>query len=431
MKRLYALLRSVGAKHGVIMGLAMVLAGGLDYAVNVLAGRWLEPVQYGIFISVTAILQVLMLLAIAIRMVVAFYTAELGARPDSAGLAGVFVRRAWRWSWQWGLIGTALMALSAPLLAHTLRLPSGWPVWASSLMVLMLFLRETTYGALQGALVFTGLGVVQVVQALLRMAFAAVLIWLGGRATGAILAQPLSCAVGLGLALLWLRPLFRSHAAAFERRVSWRYSANTLIGLAAFGLLSNLDALFVKRCFSPEVAGNYGPVVTLAKISLFLPWAIGIVLFPKVAQRQATGRDPRPILWMALAAALTPGLGLTALYFAFPRLLVSSVFTSAYGDPGLVLGLASLAATLYAGLNIWLNYALSLERPAFVYALCGLVLCQAVGMWIFGREELVHMTMVMVAMGLLGNVAGLVATRSAAPTPALEPVQAGVAPTGS
>ena len=58
----------------------MVLAGGLDYAVNVLAGRWLLPVEFGIFVCVAAILQVLTYLAISIRNVVAFYTAELSAQ---------------------------------------------------------------------------------------------------------------------------------------------------------------------------------------------------------------------------------------------------------------------------------------------------------------------------------------------------------------
>jgi O-antigen/teichoic acid export membrane protein len=424
MMRLQSLLRSVGTRHGMVMGIAMVLAGGLDYAVNVIAGRWLEPVQYGIFISVMAILQVMLLLAIAIRMVVAFYTVELAAREDSAGQVGTFVRRAWRWAWRWGLAGTLVMALSGPLLAHWLRLANPWPVWAASLMVLMLFLRETGYGALQGTLAFAGLGLVQVVQALLRIVFSAGLISLGGHAAGAILALPLSCAAGLWLALWWLRPVFRSPDTVGECSVSWRYSANTLMGLAAFGLLTNLDAIFVKRFFSPEVAGNYGPVVTLAKISLFLPWAIGIVLFPKVARRQATGRDPRPILWMALAAALAPGLGLTILYFAFPRVLVSAVFANAYGDPGVVLGMASLAATLYAGLNIWLNYALSLGRPTFIYAMLALVVFQAGSMLAFGRERLVNVTLVMVATGLIGNLSGLVATWSAAPAAARKPVQA-------
>jgi O-antigen/teichoic acid export membrane protein len=115
-------------------------------------------------------------------------------------------------------------------------------------------------------------------------------------------------------------------------------------GLAVLALMTNLDALFVKIFYSPEAAGNYGPVVTLERISLFLPWAVGLLLLPKVVQRKMAGRDPRPLLVMALAAALAPGLAITGLYFLFPGAVVRLVFGSAYADPGVVLGLAGLAA---------------------------------------------------------------------------------------
>lgn len=412
-----AFLRSTGARQSLVMGVSMVLAGGLDYGVNVLAGRWLEPVDFGVFVSVTAMLQVLLALTIAIRMVVAYYTAELSALGEPRRVSA-FIRRSWRWSWQWGLLATALAALVSPLLAPPLQMPDPWPLWAASLMVLALFTREATYGALQGIQAFSGLAVVQVAQAAVRLALAALLIWSGGRAVGAILAQPLAGVAGIAITLWWLRDHFRERWQDPAGRVSWHYSAATMLGLAVFGLMTNLDALFVKRFYSPRIAGDYGPVVTLERISLFLPWAIGFVLFPKVAQRNATGRDPRPILLLSLAAALLPGLGMTALYFLFPGLLVRVIFTKAYADPGVVLGLASLAATLYAGINIWLNYALSLKRNLYVYVLAAILAAQGVVMFLLGRQDLARMALVMVSAGLVGNLAGFASTWHPVPGPA-------------
>ncbi len=416
--RVAALLRSAGARHGAVLGAAMIVAGGLDYLVNVLVGRLLDPIDFGVFVSVTAVVQVLTLLSIAIRMVVAFYAAELTAQGDARDRVGDLVRRSWRWAWRWGLVATGLLALASPLLARELRLPDPWPLWAASLMGLLLFLREVGYGGLQGVQAFTGLGAVQVLQGTLRLAFSAALIWAGWRAVGAVLAQPLASVGCVALAAWWLRPYFKARGAVAARKVSWHYSVSTVLGLAIFGLLTNLDALFVRRYFSPRAAGDYGPVVTLAKISLFLPWAIGLLIFPKVARRRASGRDPRPILLAALGAALAPGLAVTAAYFLFPGALVRAVFTDAYADPGLVLALASLAATLYAGLHIWLNYALSLERKRYVYALGAVLLWQALGMYLFGRDSLVNMTLAMVSAGLLGNLAGYATTWSLAGAPA-------------
>ena len=410
--RAQKVLRSVGLRHGLIMGASMITAGIFDYAVNVLAGRWLEPADYGVFIAVTAILQILLLFSIAIRIVVAFYVSELSAQSHSADRVGVLVQRAWRWAWQWGLTSMALMVVASPFLAGQLRLPSSWPLWAASLMVPMLFLRESAYGALQGTQAFTGLGIVQIVQAVLRLLFAAGLILLGWRAAGAIIAQPLGCILALGLTVWWLRPYFRSHSSGPDRGISWRYSVCTLLGLATFGVMTNLDALFVKHFFSPTIAGNYGTVVTLSKVSLFLPWAIGIVLLPKVTHRRANGHDPRPLLLLSLLAALAPGLCITAIYFLASGPLVNLVFTGAYSDPGIVLGSVSLASTLFAGIFIWLNYAFSLKRQAFVYVLIGVVGAQALGMFLFGRVNLVSMAVVLVIAGLIGNLAGFVTTWS-------------------
>ena len=406
--RLHTLWRSVGLRHGMMMSAAMVFAGGLDYAVNVLAGRWLQPIEYGVFVCVAAILQVLVYVTLSIRNVVAFYSASLSAESDSINQVGTFVRRAWRWAWQWGLLATALMVLVSPLLARLLQLPNPWPLWAAAPVVLLFFVRGITDGTLQGVQAFTGFAVVQVSQSLLRLLFAAGLIWMGCQAVGAIAALPLAMAVVLVLAMRWLRTYFQIRGQVAAQSVSWHYSSYTLLGLAAFAVLANMDALFVKHFFSPQAAGNYAAVVTLAKVSLFVPLAMGIILLPKAVQCQATGRDARPILVLALTGALAPGLLLTAFYFLSPGLLVSIIFTDAYANPGIILGLASLAASLNAGLNVWLNYSLSLERPAFIYALVGVLVWQGAGMYLFGRESLIHMTLVMVSAGVVGNFAGFI-----------------------
>lgn len=393
----------------------MMVAGGLDYLVNVQAGRWLPPVEFGVFFSVTAIVQVILLLSISIRVVVGFYTAKLYVtRGGDDGVAG-FVQQAWSWSWKWGLPGTLLLAVLSPFLAPLLRLSNARPLWAASPMVLLLFLRETVSGALQGTQSFASLGIMQIAQACFRLLFLAVVTAVGWRAAGAILAQPLSCAIGVGIALWCLQRWFRNPIEHVTRRVSLHFTSYTFVGLGIFAVTTNLDAVFVKHFFSPQAAGNYAPVFTLAKISLFLPWAIGIILIPKVTERRAAGQDLRPLLFASLAGAMVPGLFLTTLYFLFPGHLVTAIFTGAYHNPGIVLALANFASTLFAGMNIWLNYALALERPAFVYALTGVVLVQVMGMLLFGRDNLIGMTLAMIFAGLIGNVAGMMTTVFIAP----------------
>lgn len=321
--RLQTMLASTGTKHGLIMTGATIIAGGFDYVTNVLIGRGLGPADFLIFVTVTAVLQLMVHGANVIRNVVAFYTAELSVKSDPMPQTGQFLRRSWRWAWRWGGLALVGLALLAPILSRLLKIESTWPLWAGTPVLFLLFLRPVTDGTLQGRQQFLGLGGVQIVQALLRVILAPFLIWLGLRATGAILSLPLAMVGALFLALWLLRELFRiggqvnNSGTAVVPPVSWRYSTDTLLGFMAFALLINMDAIVVNNLFPSAVAGSYGPVVTLGKINLFISTGVGMVLFPKVAQRRALGQNPRSVLLMALAAALLPGILLTSLYFFF------------------------------------------------------------------------------------------------------------------
>lgn len=402
--------RFAGLSQSAFMAVAMVVAGGFDYLVNILVGRWLPPTEFFVFVTVTAIVQIMVQVTNVIRNVVAYYTAEATVQPESRPRIGVILDRSWRWAWRWGLIAAAVFALLSPLMARFLHIDTPWPLVAAAFALLLLFLRPVTDGTLQGIQHFLGLGSVQILQSFLRLVFAALLVWAGLQATGAVLALPLGSTVALGLAAWLLLPFFRApQPAELPGPISWRYSLYTLLGLMAFAIMVNIDAIVVRRFFGDAAAAAYGPVVTLGKMNLFIPLGIGLVLFPKATQRHAAGRDPRPVLLLALAATLLPGLVLTVLYYLFPGEIVQLVFGSAYADPGILLAMVGLATTLFAGVSIWLNYALSLERHTYIILLAGVVALQVLLMLLY-HPRLESIAVAMIAAGLAGNILGAIVT---------------------
>ena len=399
-----------GSVQGAMMAAAMVVAGGFDALVNIVAGRMLLKEQFAVFIAVVALIQVLVNVTNVIRTVVAYYTAEFTAESGGMDRVNTFFHRAWSWSWRWGAVATLAMLLLSPLIARFMKIESSWPLVAAGLALLMLFVRPVTDGTLQGIQNFLGLGSVQVLQSALRLLFAIILIQLGLEAFGAVLALPMATTTALLVAVWFLREFFNRPIKDIDvPGVSLRYSLFTLIGLGAYALLINLDPIVVKRFFSEAIAGDYGTVVTLGKINLFATLGIGMVLFPKATQRQAQGRDPRPVLALALSATVAVGLVLTLIYFLVSGPLVQAVFSGAYNDPGIVLGLVGIATTLYAAINIWLNYALSLQKHSFVVGLAVLVLLVIAAMFIYHPGTTAVATIMIIA-GVLGNLLGAATT---------------------
>jgi O-antigen/teichoic acid export membrane protein len=315
------------------------------------------------------------------------------------------------------------MLLLSPFIARFMKIDTPWPLFAASFALLMLFVRPVTDGTLQGIQNFLGLGTVQVLQSTLRLLFAILLILLGLEAFGAVLALPLATTTALLVAVWFLRDYFKKPEKTLTvPAISLQYSLFTLIGLGSYALLINLDAIAVKRFFSEAVAGDYGTVVTLGKINLFATLGIGMVLFPKATQRQALGKDSRPVLALALAATIGVGLILSVIYFLASGPLVRGIFSGAYNDPGALLGLVGLATTLYAAISIWINYALSLQKQNFIIGLAILVLL-VIGTMVLYHPNTTAIAVIMIGAGLIGNALGAITTLRQS-KPALEEPQA-------
>ncbi|MCP4362360.1 MAG: hypothetical protein GY796_30510 [Chloroflexi bacterium] len=404
------LIRSRDALDGVVMAGASLVSGGFAYLVLVAAGLLLDNAAAIAFLAVMNLLKIGEQITWVIRNVVAYYTAELAIVPESRLQIGAFLRDRWRWAWLWGGVTAVIFALLSPFIGRLINVNSTGALLAAALALLLLFTRPVTDGTLQGSQNFWGLGGVTVLQEVLRFGLTMLLILGGLNLAGAVLALPIASSVALGVGVWLLRSYFRALPVKNGQQVSLRYSMLTLVGLLSFAVLVYSDAILVNRLFAADVAAQYTPANILARLNLFVPIAIGMVLFPKATQRHAQGLDARPYLLLALAATLLPGLLLTVLYFLFPAPIVALVFRGQYADPGRLLAWLGLATTLFAGVNIWLNYALAAERRPYIFILATIAFLQIIG-FLFLADSLQTIALMMVIAGLAGNAAGLMLLR--------------------
>ncbi|WP_137875115.1 polysaccharide biosynthesis protein [Rhodococcus sp. Q] len=299
------------ATTSAVAGMTMVTAGSMtanvaSYLLALLAARWLGPAGYGEFAALTAAQLVLAVPALALQTVVA-REVVLGRHP--AALRAL----AWRC--------TAIVVVLAALLVVPISAALGTSVAATAAALLtapMLVLLAGEQGLLQGAGRFAALAVVLAVAGLGKVAPAVAVLAVGGGPGAALTAS----AVGTGVVAVAAR--------LFVGRVPATDTARADVGVAAvlrasqvqlaLIVLSSVDVLLSRVVLGDEAAGQYALGAVATKVAFWLPAAVGVVLYPRMANPAHSGQAVRSALGVlvgigalavgaaAVAAPLVPAL---------------------------------------------------------------------------------------------------------------------------
>jgi O-antigen/teichoic acid export membrane protein len=338
--------------------IAIAIANVLGYGYQVVMARLLRPEEFAVLTALFGILILESISSQVIQAATAKLAAQYRARDEEAALHA-FVRR---WSVRVGA-GAAAVGLLVVLLSGVIASALALPVLSVALLGLTLFLALVfTFGAglLQGLARFAWLGTALVAQAGSRLAVGVALVVAGLGVDGAFTGATAAIAISLLVLAVPLLPLFR----AAQRRVvvhelgasETRFFALSAVVLLAFAALTNIDAVLARSLLTPEEAGAYAGAITLGKIVLFAPVAIGFLLLERTARAHARGEDTDRALYLALAFVLLTS-GLVALaYVVLPDLIVPIVVGSQYPDTAKIVGTYGVAALANALLSQWISY---------------------------------------------------------------------------
>ena len=350
--------RIVAARAALWVLAATTIANVFAYGYQVVTARLLRPDDYAILTALFGILILESLSAQVIQSATARLVAQYNARGDEAALH-VFVRR---WTRRI-LIGAGLPALAvvaaSPVIGPILALP----VAAVALLGIALFVAAPltfTGGLLQGLAYFGWFGWYFIVQALARLAIGIGLVALGFGVTGAFVGAVAALAAGLALSLIPLAPLFRAargavHPVALGAAES-RFFLLASVIMLAYAALTNIDAV-ASRALLPAVdAGAYAGAITMAKVVLFAPIAVGFILLERTARAHAKGEDTDTPLFVALAFVLATSGLVTLAYLAAPAFFTHLVLGDQYPLTAALVGPYAVAALLNALLSLWIAH---------------------------------------------------------------------------
>ncbi len=367
----------------VVADLSWVTAGAMTanvagYLLQLLAGRWLGVTGYSEFASLLAVQLLCAVPALALQNVVA---RELVRGAGAAALRGLH--------WRCAVIVAAVAAVLVPLVAVALHV--GVAATAAALGAApALVLLSGEQGVLQGSKRFRALGVVLGAAGIARVTPALVVLALGGGATLALWAA----AAGIAAAALLARIVAGAPSAPARADTEpGEIAAPGVLPVlraaqvqAALMALSSADLIVVRIVLDDVDASRYALGTIAAKIAFWLPQAVGVVLYPRMAQPTQSASAIRAalavlsgigliaVLGAALAAPVAPLLAgedyapiqgllwVFALHGALLAVLQGAVLSAIAVDR------TSLALVTWLGLAVEVTLMLSLARsiPALI-----------------------------------------------------------------
>lgn len=359
-----------GRRSGLMLFVALSLANASNYVFQVIASRLLGPADYSLLGGILSVVTVLGVSTSALQTAAAKAVAARGGGEGQVVLDPL-ARRVLRWA----CVAAVLVLLISPVLASFLH-AGLLPTVLLAAYVVPVPLLSIGLGRLQGGQAFIAFGLISL-----------------GLAVGRLVVAPIAVAVGLGVAgVLGATIAVTAVGAAVALRRAARYGplrprdvggdvARSSLALGLFWLLVSLDVLIARNVLDATEAGQYTAASVIGKAVLWLPGAVALVMFPRVASAREQGALTHPLLMRALATTIgLCAVGVVALRFLGPA-VIPAFFGDAYAA-GAGLAWKMGAATLpFAAANVLVFYHLTRASWRFTGALVLALAVQIIGFW--------------------------------------------------
>jgi O-antigen/teichoic acid export membrane protein len=259
------------------------------------------------------------------------------------------------------------------------------PVVLLSLFMAVWLVYPVTAGAVQGAQKFRMLSLAFVLGAVTRVVVGIVLVELGMKVTGAMIAEVASAAVAVAVLGEWMRRWLGRGPAEGRLDLSHRkrFATTVIVSSACLVAFIYMDVFLVRGLIGGAQAGYYAGAQKLGTVMYFIPGIVAVVLFPRVSANYASGITS----WRMFArveAAVAAMCGCVAVFFVlFPEWSIKVVFGSKYLPGSSLVPIFALAMFCFSLLPVCVQFFLATDRRAFMYILVSGVIVEILAILIF------------------------------------------------
>jgi O-antigen/teichoic acid export membrane protein len=393
-----------GVRAGTIVFLGIAAGNVGNYLFHFTSARLLGPASYSDVASLVAVIGLISLPLVGVQVAVARYVAGFLEARAQTSIALLF-SKSLRLSLALGIVVTLILcAVSIPL-SNFLGIESLVAVLLTALVAVPSFISPVVWGLAQGLQRFVLFAVSIGIGPAMRPILTAILLATGFGVAGAMASTLVAAVVGVMLPLVLLRRWIAHdtrHPGPVPRSEVARYLTPAIVGVLSITSLTTVDVIAAKAVLSDHTAGLYGSASLIGRVILYLPAAIVLVLLPKVAAREAAGRESRDVLMKSLLVTIGFCVAATVTYAVAPKLVVFLAFGSSFEEAAGLLWMFAVAMSGYAVLNVLLAYHLGrgANRMSFVLLVGALVQIALFSAFHGSPEQLLAID-IAVAFGLL------------------------------
>lgn len=322
-------------KHPLISGSAILFIGSmggniLGYLFNLIMGRLLLAEDYGILAALISIFSIFSVFSTTIAITFTRFTAVFVGKNKEEGLPTLFGKGT-KWVGLASVLITIILLLLNKQIEQFLNIKDTILIVFVSFTLFISFMASVPTGILQGLMKFIPISIIGILSVLSKIIFAVVLITLGFKIFGAVLAILLSSILGYFFIFIFLNRYLKKHKATNIflpnlRREVLAYALPVFFASLGITLFSSLDVILVKHFFQPLIAGQYAALSLMGKSIFYAVGPVIAVFFPLITQKKEKGEDIFKTLVLAVLLVGIPSLMLSILYFLFPSFIVNIFF---------------------------------------------------------------------------------------------------------
>ena len=371
LPRIKSLLFSKLARASGLMFISTIGGGILGYVFQILLGQILSVTDYGIFITLMALLVVASVPLGALSMVVSRRASDYRATIQPERMAAMF----WWVNGRvlWSALTVVLCTLPfTPWLRDYFQLESVGPVLLLLVIFFAMSFLPINLAFLQAQQNFHWFAITGLASHAFKILFCTTLILIAGiKLNGAL--------IGVVLALLatWLLtyiPLRHTVAlptgvTAKGGHISFQGTIPVLLANLAFVVMTQLDIILVNHYYNTHQAGIYASAAILGKAVMYLPNAITMAMFPMVAENKSRSQGSAHLFFNAMILTVILSGASALFYYLFAANIMSLFYGQKYQGASEILELYGFAIMPMTLVMVAEHFLIAKGRMVFAYVM--------------------------------------------------------------